>query len=328
MSTGLSIFVTVISLFTIFGCAYLLWWCWTDKMGVEEGKSMGHSFDGIEELNNPLPAWWTYMFIAMIIFGLGYLVAYPGLGNYPGLFKWKSAHQDVRSLDDIAKAKEVAEKNGERVQYEREIARGKEITEPVFAKFRDRPVEEISHDPAAVQIGRRLFLQNCAQCHGADARGGVGFPNLTDNDWLYGGSAAAIKETLVKGRVAAMPGWEAALGDDGIKNMAAYVLSLSGRKVDATEAAAGKAQFALCAACHGGEGKGSVLSFTDPAQQAVGAPNLTDDVWLYGGSRRAVEETLRHGRAGVMPAWQQILGDDKIHLLTAYVYSLSNEPAH
>lgn len=324
MSTGLSLFVTIISLFTIFGCAYLLWWCWSDKMGVEEGKSMGHSFDGIEEINNPLPAWWTYMFIAMMIFGLGYLVMYPGLGNYEGLFKWKSAHKDVQSLEDIAKARE-----GEQgiVQYDRDLARGDAIAEKVFAQFRDRPVTEIANDPEAVQIGRRLFQQNCSQCHGSAALGGVGFPNLTDKDWLYGGSPETIAETLRQGRIAAMPSWEAALGEEGIKNMAAYVLSLSGRKVDATEAAAGQAQFALCAACHGPEGKGSALSFTDPTQMKIGAPNLTDNVWLYGGSRKAVEETIRHGRNGVMPAWQHILGDDKIHLLTAYVYSLSNTKA-
>ena len=313
MSTGLSIFVTVITLFTIFGSAFLLWWCWTDKMGVEEGESMGHSFDGIEELNNPLPTWWSYMFVLLIVFGLGYLLLYPGLGNFQGLFQWKSAHKDVQSLEDVAKARE--QESGV-VQYEREMARGEEIANEVFGKFRDRSVEELATVDEAIQIGRRLFLQNCSQCHGADARGGLGFPNLTDDDWLYGGEAATIRHTIMEGRNAAMPAWDAVLGEDGVRNMAAYVLSLSGRKVDATEAAAGQAQFALCAACHGADGKG---------MHAMGAPNLTDNIWLYGGSRRAVEETLRHGRNGVMPAWKDILGEDKIHVLTAYVYQLSRQ---
>ena len=322
MSTGLALFVTVISLFTIFGCAFLLWWCWTDKMGVEEGKEMGHEFDGIVELNNQLPKWWAYMFVVFIIYGLGYLVLYPGLGNYEGLFKWKSAHKNVQSLEQLAAMREA--ETGI-VEYDRDLARGDKIAAAVFAKFRDRPVTEIAYDDEAVQIGRRLFLQNCAQCHGSTARGGTGFPNLTDSDWLHGGSPEAIKETILHGRNNLMPPQVDFLGEQGLKEMTAYVLSLSGRKVNATDAAAGQAKFAVCAACHGAEGKGSLLSFEgNPEMQKIAAPNLTDQVWLYGGSRRAVEDTLRFGRNGVMPAFKEILGEDKIHLLTAYVYQLSH----
>lgn len=322
MSTGLALFVTVISLFTIFGCAFLLWWCWTDKMGVEEGKEMGHEFDGIVELNNQLPKWWAYMFVVFIIYGLGYLVLYPGLGNYEGLFKWKSAHKNVQSLEQLAALREA--ETGI-VEYDRDLARGDKIADAVFAKFRDRPVTEIAYDDEAVQIGRRLFLQNCAQCHGSAARGGTGFPNLTDSDWLHGGTPEAIKETILHGRNNLMPPQVDFLGEQGLKEMTAYVLSLSGRKVDATDAAAGQAKFAVCAACHGAEGKGSLLSFEgNPEMQKIAAPDLTDQVWLYGGSRRAVEDTLRFGRNGVMPAFKEILGEDKIHLLAAYVYQLSH----
>jgi len=189
----------------------------------------------------------------------------------------------------------------------------------VFQQFAKRDVLDLAYDPDALKIGQRLFLQNCALCHGSDARGQRGYPNLTDNDWLYGGSPDKIKETLLYGRRAAMPGWQEALGDQGIKEMTAYVLSLSGRAVNEREANAGKAKFALCAACHGADGKGSVAH-----DLPFGAPNLTDNIWLYGGSAGAIEETLVKGRYGVMPAFKTTLGEDKVHILTAYVYRLSN----
>ena len=167
-------------------------------------------------------------------------------------------------------------------------------------------------------MGQRLFMQNCSQCHGSDARGNMGFPNLTDDDWLYGGSGAKIKETLTNGRIAAMPAWIDAMGEQGIKETVAYVLSLSGREMEENHdvlAEAGKARFMACAACHGMDGKGN---------QMLGAPNLTDNIWLYGGSERAITETLTYGRNGVMPSFKKTLGDNKIHVVATYVYSLSN----
>jgi cytochrome c oxidase cbb3-type subunit 3 len=187
-----------------------------------------------------------------------------------------------------------------------------------FAKYTSRPIEELAYDTQALKVGQRLFLQNCAQCHGSDARGQRGFPNLTDNDWLYGGTVDKIKETLMYGRKAAMPAWGDALGEQGVKEMTAYVLSLSGRKVNDKDAAAGKAKFGMCAACHGADAKGS-LAHNLP----FGAPNLTDNTWLYGGSAGTIEQTLLKGRNGVMPAFKDTLGEDKIHVIAAYVYRLS-----
>lgn len=322
MSTFLSVFVTIISLGTIFGCLALLIWCSRDKMGMEDGAPTGHTYDGITELNNPLPKWWSYLFVFMIVFSLIYLALYPGLGNFKGLLGWTSSNQDVRSLAEYNEAADKARTEELLVQYDREVIKADEV---FGAKFREltyeadgttyRAIADIAQDDNATKVGQRLFLQNCAQCHGSDARGARGFPNLTDGDWLWGGKPEQIKATLMHGRQGAMPAWGDALGEDGIREVASYVLSLSGRKVDAVEAQKGQARFAVCAACHGMDGKGNEL---------MGAPNLTDNIWLYGGSRAAVEDTLRHGRHGVMPAWKDILGEDKVQLLSAYVYSLSN----
>ncbi|MDV2856921.1 cytochrome-c oxidase, cbb3-type subunit III [Oceanimonas sp. CAM02] len=324
MNTFLSIFVTVISLGTIFGCLTLLIWCTKDKMGMEEGAPTGHTFDGISELNNPLPKWWSYMFVFMIVFSLIYLVLYPGLGNFKGILGWESSNQDVRSLEESRAASAAAREEGRLVQYEREMVKADEV---FGAKFRElvyeadgetyRAIADIAQDKEATKVGQRLYLQNCAQCHGSDARGARGFPNLTDGDWLWGGSPEAIKHTIVAGRKSAgMAAWGPMLGEEGVQEVASYVLSLSGRKVDPVEAQKGQARFGICAGCHGVDGKGN---------PALGAPNLTDNIWLYGGSRAAVEDSIRNGRAGVMPAWNDILGEDKVHLLASYVYSLSNE---
>lgn len=323
MNTFLSVFVTVISLGTIFGCLSLLIWCTRDKMGMEDGAPTGHTFDGISELNNPLPKWWSYLFVFMVVFSLFYLALYPGLGNFKGLLGWTSSNQYVYSKEEFNEAAEEAREQGLLVQYDREMVKADEV---FGAKFRELayepgsenylPIPVIAKNEDATQVGQRLFLQNCAQCHGSDARGGRGFPNLTDDAWLWGGEPEQIKHTLMHGRQGAMPGWEDALGDDGVQEVVSYVLSLSGRKVDPIEAKKGEARFAVCAACHGADGTGNT---------ALGAPNLTDDIWLYGGSRAAVEDTVRHGRNGVMPAWKDILGEDKIQLLSAYVYSLSNK---
>lgn len=323
MSTLLSIFVTVITLGTILGCFALLWWCLKDKMGVEEGKPMGHTFDGIAEINNPLPKWWSYLFIILIVVSLIYLIAYPGLGNFKGLLGWQSSNQDVRSLSDSKAATAAAREQGLAVQYDREQAKADAL---YGAKFREltyeadgktyKAIEQIANDPNALKVGQRLFLQNCAQCHGSDARGGKGFPNLTDGEWLWGGQPEQIKTTIMNGRQGIMAPWGDVLGKDGVKEAAAYVLSLSGRTVNPIQAKKGEARFAtICAACHGPDGKGN---------PTLGAPDLTNNSWLYGSSRQTVEETITYGRHGVMPAWHEVLGEDKVHLLASYVYSLSH----
>jgi len=320
MTSFWSIWVIVLTLACLAIIFGLLLWNLKNYAGVKEGESCGHEFDGIEELNNPLPKWWTYMFFATFIWSVYYLAAYPGLGNWEGLGKWTSSNQGITSLAESKEATEQALANGENVQLDQEFIAADERFGPIFESFAKQDIETLVKDGKALEIGQRLFSQNCAQCHGSDARGGQGFPNLTDNDWLYGGSPDKIKETLLYGRVAAMPPWGDALGEQGIKEMTAHVLSLSGRTVNQKDAAAGAAKFAMCAACHGADGKGSVAH-----NLPFGAPNLTDNIWLYGGSKRAVEETLINGRAGVMPAWKDILGEDKVHLLTAYVYSLSQD---
>jgi cytochrome c oxidase cbb3-type subunit 3 len=253
----------------------------------------GHVYDGIEEYDNPLPAWWFYLFVITIVFAAGYLVAYPGLGAFKGVLDW-------------SQEKQLAQ----------EVARADAEYGPLFAMYAALPITEVIKDPKALKMGQRLFANNCAQCHGADARGSFGFPNLTDNDWLYGGTPELIEQTITHGRNGGMPPWEAALGDDGTQQVVAYVTTLSGRPADAALAAAGQQKFAIyCVACHGADGKGN---------QQMGAPNLTDNVWLYGGSPLMLQQTIRNGRSGQMPAWVDRLGAERVHLLAAYVYSLSN----
>ncbi|WP_394173307.1 cytochrome-c oxidase, cbb3-type subunit III [Thalassotalea litorea] len=320
MSSFWSIWITVLTLGTLIGCFILLRWTLTNFTGVEEGESMGHEFDGIEELNNPLPKWWSTFFLVTIIWGFIYLALYPGLGNFKGLFGWKSSNQGITSLADSKAQIEAAKEAGLLVQYDREVDSAQERFGPIFEGLAKQDYSELVKNEEALRIGQRLFLQNCAQCHGSDGKGTTGFPDLTDGDWLYGGSPEAIEETLLHGRKAqGMIAWKTMLGgEQGVKEVAAYVRGLSGLDVDSQLADAGKEKFAMCAACHGENGEGS-----HEMGLALGAPRLNDDIWLYGGSPRAVEASIRDGRAGVMPAWKDFLGEDKIRVVSAYVYSLS-----
>lgn len=315
MSSFWSIWISVITLGSILGCYLLLRWCLSNKTGVKEGDDMHHEFDGILEINNQLPRWWTILFYICIVWGLIYLLLYPGLGSYKGLWNWQSSNQGILSL---AESKAAIQKNIEEgviSQYDREVAAANEAFQPIFDKYYAMTIHELVSEPEALKIGQRLFSQNCSQCHGSDAKGAnSGFPNLTDNDWLYGGTPEKITETLLKGRNALMPAWLDSMGADGIKEVVNYTLSLSGRKVDDSLAEKGKDRFVACAACHGADGKGN---------QVFGAPNLTDNIWLYGGSEKTVTETLSYGRNGVMPSFKTTLGEKKIHLVAAYVYSLS-----
>lgn len=322
MTTFWSLWITVITLGTLLGCAFLLVWCLKDKMGVEEGVDMGHEYDGIREINNPLPKWWTYLFVSTFVFAAVYLTLYPGLGNFKGVLGWQSSDQRVRSLEESKASIAAAQENKTLVQYAKELDDADTYFGEAFKRlaYKDggsdlRPIPEIAADSDALKVGQRLFLQNCSQCHGSDARGQKGFPNLTDNAWLYGGEPDAIVTTIRHGRIGQMPAWKDALGEQGVQDVVSYALSLSGRSVNAREAEAGKARFVVCAACHGTDGKGN---------PAVGAPDLTDQDWLFGDSRAAVTETVSNGRSGVMPAWIDILGEDKVQLVASYVWSLSN----
>lgn len=318
MSSFWSAWIIVLTLACLVVCFVLLTWNLKNHVGVPENETTGHEFDGITEINNPLPKWWTIMFYATFAWSVFYFAAYPGLGNWQGLFGWTSSNQGIKSLAESKAAVEAKKAAGVPSQLDSEYMAANETFDKEFAKYTSRSVEELAKDADALAVGQRLFLQNCAQCHGSDARGQQGFPNLTDNDWLYGGTVDKLKETIIHGRKAAMPAWGEALGEKGVKEMTAYVLSLSGRKVNDKDAAAGQVKFAMCAACHGMDGKGS-LAHNLP----FGAPNLTDKVWLYGGSVGAVTETLNKGRNGVMPAFGERLGEDKIHVIVSYVYSLS-----
>tara|TARA_R110000737_G_scaffold343254_3_gene369054 strand:- start:294 stop:1259 length:966 start_codon:yes stop_codon:yes gene_type:complete len=321
MSSFWTIWVSVLTLGTLIGCYLILRMCLKNFADVPEGEPTGHVFDGIEELNNPLPKWWSNFFLLTIIWGFFYIAVY-GLGGWTGLSGWQSSNQGILNLAESKQKAALAKETGMLVQYDREIAAADARYGPIFEAYAAQSIETLAGDAQALKVGQRLFLQNCSQCHGSDARGTTGFPDLTDNDWLYGGSPEAIKASLMHGRKAnGMMAWSAALGgEQGVKEVAAFVLSLSGREVDSKAAQAGKVKFAMCAACHGSEGKGSAEMGI-----ALGAPNLTDNIWLYGGSPRAVEASIANGRAGIMPAWDKILGEQKIHVISAYVYSLSQK---
>jgi len=297
MSTFWSLWIIIL---TSLNLALLLWVLLANrKVAVRddddpENKTTGHVYDGIEEYDNPLPKWWFYMFLGTFIFSIGYLIAYPGMGSWKGLLGWTQVGQLEASQQ---KAQSQLQKS--------------------FGVYSTMSVEDLALEPKAMKMASRIFANNCAVCHGADGGGALGFPNLTDNDWLYGGSPEAIKQTLVNGRQAAMPAWSAVLGEQGINETAHYVLQLSGQEYDEALAQKGSKLFLQnCAACHGADGKGV---------HAVGAPNLTDDIWLYEGSASGIRQTLRNGRNGQMPAQKERLRADKIHLLTSYVYSLSLE---
>lgn len=257
-----------------------------------DDPTTGHEFDGISELENPMPRWWFGMFVATFIFGIGYLIVYPGMGAYKGVFGWTQINQ-----------------------WEERQAAADERYGAVLAQYLEYSVEELVDNEAAQQTGARLFSNNCAVCHGVGGSGAHGFPNLTDNDWLYGGTPEDIKATLNNGRIAAMPGWSAALGEQGIEEVTEYLLAFTGRSNDAQAAESGEAKFGMfCAACHGQDAKGNF---------ALGAPNLTDDIWLYGGSEEMIKHTLRAGRNGNMPKFGGQLSEEQIHLLAGYVYGLS-----
>lgn len=259
----------------------------------EQVESMGHEWDeGLHELNNPLPAWWVNLFLITLFWGLAYLFLYPGLGSFPGFLGWTQENQ-----------------------YQSEMAQAQAAYGPIFDQYAGQDLLGVAANPRALSIGKSLFSTYCTTCHGSDARGARGYPDLTDNDWLYGGSPGKIEETILNGRNGIMVPWEPVLGNEGVFNVVEYVRTLSGHEADNQVAAKGREIFtANCAVCHDADGTGN---------QLLGAPNLTDDIWLYGGSQSKLIETVAKGRNGHMPSHKQFLGEAKVHLLAAYVYSLS-----
>ncbi|HEX4856484.1 MAG TPA: cytochrome-c oxidase, cbb3-type subunit III [Limnobacter sp.] len=292
--------VAIATLISVVACAAVLWVQASKKLKVsldENINSTGHVWDqDLKELNNPMPRWWMGLFYITVVFALFYLVLFPGLAVYGGSMQWSSAGQ-----------------------YEAERSRIDATAAPLYAKFSGMGIEEIAHNPDAQGMGQRLFLNNCAQCHGSDARGSRGFPNLTDSDWLHGGSTEAIRASIQQGRQGMMPPMmEAVGGQQKAREVAQYVLSLSGRSNNSLLAQLGRDTYKnTCAACHGADGKGNT---------AIGAPNLSDRTWLYGGTEKAIVETIRKGRSGNMPAHEQLLTPDQVRVLAAYVWQMSNTP--
>lgn len=289
-----SIYVSGITVVSILACLLLLWFSGKAHAMTVSDNTTGHVWDGdLREMNNPLPRWWAWLFVITIVFAFVYLALYPGLGTYGGKLGWTSHGQ-----------------------HQAEVDKGNAEVAPLYAKFLAMKPEDVAKDAQAMAIGERLFMNTCAQCHGSDARGNKGIPNLTDNDWLGGGTPEIIKGNIINGRNGMMPPMAAAVGTaDDVKNVAQYVLSLSGSPHDSVQAALGKPKFAVCAACHGADGKGT---------QALGAPNLTDDIWLHGYGEAAILAMVNNGKVNVMPPQADKLTEGQIHVLASYVWGLSN----
>ncbi len=297
MSQAWSWFVIALVVLNLFGCLWLIWWTARRRPGDPGATDTSHIWDGdLTEYNKPMPRWWINLFYLTIAFAVGYLVWYPGFGAFAGSSKWTSAREH-----DAEKA-----------------AQDKKL-ELAFAPFAGKSIDAIARDPRAVKLGRSIFSNNCATCHGSSAQGAIGYPNLTDHIWHWGGTPEQILDTLLNGRQAAMPGWESALGGpQGVTEVAVYLQSLRGERVDAGLARAGELKFAgICVSCHGVDGKGN---------QALGAPDLTDDYWLYGDSVAAIKQSIAQGRNGAMPAHAPIIGETRVRLVGAYVWSLSHTP--
>jgi len=290
------LFVAVVSVLGVLYCAFLLWFSARVKVAAPQTDdgTTGHVWDGdLREMNNPLPRWWLWLFIITLVFAAVYGLAYPTLGIFAGTLGWTS--------------------QGE---YEAEVAKANADLQPLYAAFDAQTPEQLSQDPKAMAVGERLFMNNCAQCHGSDAHGSKGFPNLTDGDWLHGGTTDKIKESITQGRIGQMPPMAAAVGSpDDIRNVSHYVLSLSGSPHDSVRAALGKSKFGACAACHGMDGKGN---------PALGAANLTDKIWLHGWGEEAITGMINQGKVNQMPAQEDRLTPSQIHVLTAYVWGFSH----
>lgn len=294
-------YVAIVTIVSIVACAVFLKAQSKRRVKVTPGQApetTGHVWDGdLTENQNPLPRWWIILFYLTIVFSVVYLLLFPGLGTqFKGWLQWSSSGQHAAEVASAAK------------RYG-----------PLYESFLKQDLAQVAADPRGRQMGERIFQNNCAQCHGVDARGSRGFPNLADAEWIYGSDPAAIKTSITEGRQGIMPPMAAAVGGaEGAVDVAHYVLSLSGAAHDSIRAARGKAAFAACAACHGADGRGN---------PQLGAPNIANRIWTYGGSADAIAETIQRGRTGVMPAHKGILTEAEIHLVAAYVLSLGDPNA-
>jgi cytochrome c oxidase cbb3-type subunit 3 len=294
MKAGWSWYIIILTVANIIGCLWLLWWTRRKRAGDKpEAETTGHVWDvDLMEGNKPLPRWWLNLFYLTIVFALAYLVIYPGLGAFAGVTGWSSQKEHAA-----------------------DVAAAEAKLEPHLAGFRGQPIAALAANYEAVELGRSVFANHCATCHGSDARGARGFPNLTDQDWLWGGDPEIVLTSISGGRQAVMPAFKAVLGDEGIAATAAYVQSLSGAQADPALAQAGATHFQmLCIACHGADARGNAL---------LGAPNLTDRVWLFGGDAATIAETIGNGRMSQMPAQAEVIGNDRARLVAAWVVAQS-----
>ncbi len=287
MTDGWSWFVIILVTLNILAMVWLLL-ATSKSKGADEADTTGHTWDGIKEYNNPLPRWWLWLFVITIVFSVVYLYLYPGMGSFKGSLDWTQSSQ-----------------------YEQEVALNRAKQDAYFAEFADLSISELAENDKAMATGRRLFLNNCATCHGSNGQGAKGFPNLRDDDWLYGDSPQTILQTLNNGRAGLMP--DLGLPSSSVAILARYVQGLAGQEVTEHVQQKGKSLFAVCTSCHGPEGKGN---------QALGAPNLTDNIWLYGSTAQEIEVILANGVQGNMPSFNTLLSQNEIKLLAAYVVSL------
>jgi cytochrome c oxidase cbb3-type subunit III len=296
MSAGWTLFIVIITAINIFGALWLMWASSRRAPGEQAGTTVettGHTWDGdLAEYNNPLPRWWLWLFYGTVVFSLGYLILYPGLGSWQGALGWSQQGQWQEQVDAAERA-----------------------SAPLFARFEAMSTDELQADPDAMRVARNLYANNCAMCHGSDARGAIGFPNLTNADWQWGGTESDVYTSIAHGRMGVMPPWGDALGPQGVEEVVAYVLQLSGQQAPVDLARAGEGKFQMfCSSCHGVDGTG---------MQVLGAPNLTDDVWIYESSAESIRYGILNGRNNQMPAQLDLLGEQRVRLLTAYVLSLA-----
>ena len=292
-------YVAAISLVSVLACGLLLYLAGKATVGAHDGQpddnTTGHVWDvNLREYNNPLPRWWLWLFILTIVFALVYLAVFPGLGSYKGLLQWST-----------------------QAEHQQDVTQLREQVAPLYAAFAAQPVEALVTDKRALALGERLFMNNCSQCHGSDGGGSKGFPNLTNANsaWLGERGGAHIVQTVTNGRVGMMPPMAAAVGDEAaLSEVANYVLSLSGSPYNEIKAFSGKTKFSTCAACHGVDGKGN---------KALGAPDMTDNYWLYGWGEAAIVSAIKYGKNNIMPAQSPKLSAEQIHVVAAYVLSLS-----
>ena len=314
--TAVSIFIAAVTILHILGYIGLVYWTTHIKAGgdAKEGEIIDHTWDGdLKEMNNPMPGWWLSLFYLMIAFAIAYLFLYPGV--YKGSKGWTQL-----------------------TQYQQESRRVDARSAEYFRHYAGKSVEDLAKDPDALATGRRIFLQNCAVCHATDAGGTPGnYPNLTDKDWIWGGTPDNIINTITNGHTGAMPAGGALIAvapgqapsaedQEKLEDVSNYILSLGGYEHDKTLAEKGKELYSTsCVACHGPDGKGNPV---------IGGINLADQTWLYADDpedtaalKAFIQQQIQKPRNNVMPAWKDILGEAKIKVVAAYVYSLSQDEA-